>query len=162
MSVYYHKLWAMLKDKGITQKELASKAGLSTATIFQMKRNEFISLSVLDRIINVLNCDYGEVIINVPKPEEFTSEWLGIINLQHSRELVLETLKEYMQENELTVNEVLEITTLSLNTFKKFMRGKNLSQNSYYKILRLGEDFRDILKQKRGGNCNRHRDFYKH
>ena len=108
MSIYYHKLWAKLKEKGITQKELASKAGLSTATIFQMKRNEFISLSVLDRIINVLNCDYGEVITNVPKPEEFTSEWLRVINLKHSRELVLETLKEYMQEKQEKSKEEVE------------------------------------------------------
>ena len=57
-----------------------------------------------------------------------------------------------MQENELTVNEVLEITTLSLNTLKKFLNGGDLSQKSYYKILRLGEEFREIIKQKCGGN----------
>ena len=55
MAVYYHKLWALLREKGITQKELSEKTGISTGTIFQMKRNEYVALAVLDRIAMVLH-----------------------------------------------------------------------------------------------------------
>ena len=57
-----------------------------------------------------------------------------------------------MNENQLTINEVMEITTLSINTLKKFLRGENIHQNSYYKLLRLGKEFEDIIIEKCGGN----------
>lgn len=152
MAIYYHKLWALMREKQINQKQLSEKTGISTATIFQMKRNEYVSLAVLDRIATFLQCDYKDIITNVNLVEENRGGYQRIINLCKSRSIVYEALNEYMKENELSINDVLEITTLSLNTLKKFLRGENLSQNSYYKMLRLGEEFRNLIKEKCGGN----------
>ena len=150
MAVYFYKLWKLLKEKGITQKDLTVMTGISTSTIFQMKRDEYVSLNVLDRIAKALKCDFNDIITNIPKPKEWISEWEYVISLESSRELVFNSYQEYVRENDLSVSDVLEITTLSLNTLKKFLRGENLSQRSYYKMLRLGKDFEDLIIKKSG------------
>lgn len=152
MAVYYHKLWALLREKGITQKELSEKTGISTGTIFQMKRNEYVALAILDRIATELQCDYADIITNVDLVKENETGYQRIINLRHSKEIVLDSLNEYMEENKLTINDVMDITTLSINTLKKFLRGENIHQNSYYKLLRLGKDFENLIIEKCGGN----------
>lgn len=81
-----------------------------------------------------------------------TSDFQRIIDLRRSRDIVLEALNEYMEENKLTINDIIEITTLSINTIKKFLRGENIHQNSYYKLLRLGKDFENLIIEKCGGN----------
>ncbi len=151
MAVYYYKLWLLLREKGINQKKFTELTGLSTATIFQMKRDEYVSLSVLDRITKVLNCDYGDIITNT---EIKTNQdgYQGIVVLVKSREVILEELQKYMKENELSMSNVVEISGLSLNTLKKFLRGENISQNSYYKLLRLGSEFGKAIMDRFGGN----------
>lgn len=72
--------------------------------------------------------------------------------MRRSRDIVLEALNEYMEENKLTINDIIEITTLSINTIKKFLRGENVHQNSYYKLLRLGKYFENLIIEKCGGN----------
>lgn len=151
MAVYYYKLWSLLREKGINQKRLTELTGLSTATIFQMKRDEYVSLSVLDRIAKVLNCDYGDIITNT-EIKANQDGYQGIVVLVKSREVILEELQKYMKENELSINDVIEITGLSLNTLKKFLRCENISQNSYYKLLRLGSEFGKAIMDRFGGN----------
>ena len=34
--VYYHKMWSLMKDKNVTQRELANGTGVSTATLTKM------------------------------------------------------------------------------------------------------------------------------
>ena len=122
MAVYYYKLWALMSEKQINQKKLSESTGISTATIFQMKRNEYVSLAVLDRIATFLQCDYKDIITNVELKDDYDG-YAGVINLCKSRSIVYDALKEYMNENELSLLDVKEITMLSVNTLKKFMRG---------------------------------------
>ena len=119
MAVYYYKLWLLLREKGINQKKFTELTGLSTATIFQMKRDEYVSLPVLDRITKVLNCDYGDIITNT---EIKTNQdgYQSVVVLVKSREVILEELQKYMKENELSMSDVVEATGLSLNTLKSF------------------------------------------
>lgn len=150
MASYYYKLWDMLKERRMTQKALTEMTGISTSTIFQMKRDEYVSLGVLDRISKVLGCDYGDILTNQERPKTKFSGWEYVINLERSRDLVFSAYSEYVKENELSINDVKEITTLSLNTLKKFLRGGDMSQRSYYKLLRLGKDFEELIKKKYG------------
>ena len=124
--------------------------GISTATIFQMKRDEYVSVGVLDRITTALNCEYGDIMSKTEKPKEHYSGYEYVLNLETSRELVFDALNEYISENDLTINDVQVITTLSLNTIKKFLKGENISQRSYYKLLRLGKDFENLIIKKFG------------
>ena len=61
MTINYTPLWKTLLDKGIKKTELCQKAGLSTATVAKMSKNQVISLEVIIRICEVLDCKIEQV-----------------------------------------------------------------------------------------------------
>ena len=46
-----------------------------------------------------------------------------------------------MKKNNCTVDDIARITTLSVNTVKKFLNGEQLAEISYQKLRRLGDDW---------------------
>lgn len=61
MSISYNKLWKQLIDKNMTKTELRLKADIGTSTLAKLGKNEQVSMDVLLRICNVLNCDISEI-----------------------------------------------------------------------------------------------------
>ena len=61
MAVSYKKLWIMLIEKNITKKELRQKTGFSQSTQTKLSKGEFVALSVLVDICNVLDCNIGDI-----------------------------------------------------------------------------------------------------
>ena len=53
MAISYSKLWKLLIDKGMTKTEMRLKADIS---------NETVSMDVLIRICNALDCNVGDII----------------------------------------------------------------------------------------------------
>ena len=70
----YNKLWKLLIDKNMKKKDLREATGLTTNTIAKMGKNENISMDVITRICEYLNCDVGDIIEMIPddggKPNE--------------------------------------------------------------------------------------------
>lgn len=62
MGVSYKKLFKLMIDKEIKKTELASQASLSNGTLAKLSKNEFISMDVLVRICEVLQCDIGDIV----------------------------------------------------------------------------------------------------
>ena len=61
MSISYNKLWKKLIDNNMTKTELRLKADIGTSTLAKLGKNEQVSMDVLLRICNVLNCDISEI-----------------------------------------------------------------------------------------------------
>ena len=61
MALSYNKLWKLLIDKGMTKTEMRLKADISTTTLAKMGKNETVSMDVLLRICNVLDCNVGDI-----------------------------------------------------------------------------------------------------
>ena len=61
MHISYHKLWKLLSDKGMSKADLRRATGIAPNTFTKLRRNEEVSLSVLDRICQVLRADIGDV-----------------------------------------------------------------------------------------------------
>ena len=135
MAVYYYPLWERLCKYGMTQKELSKKAHVSTATIFQMKKEKYVSMDVLERIAIALNCDIGDLITNKKKDNLLPDGLKGLHNE------ILSATQEYMKKNNCTVDDIARITTLSVNTVKKFLNGEQLAEISYQKLRRLDDDW---------------------
>ncbi len=51
--VYYHKLWAKMSENALAQKALAARTGVSSATLTKMRKEEYVSLEVFDKIREV-------------------------------------------------------------------------------------------------------------
>ena len=61
MSVSYTKLWKLLIDLDMKKKDLQQAAGVSSALIAKMGRNENVSTDSLVKICRALNCDIGDI-----------------------------------------------------------------------------------------------------
>lgn len=62
MAVSYDKLWKLLIDKKISASEMRKRAEIAPNTITKMRKEQEVSLTVLSRICDVLDCDFGDII----------------------------------------------------------------------------------------------------
>lgn len=62
MSFTYKPLWKTLIDKDMNKSRLREKTGISMGTLATMGKDEYIAMSVLDRICTELNCNIEDVI----------------------------------------------------------------------------------------------------
>ena len=61
MKVSYKKLWMQLIQKDIAKSTLRKDLGFSTSTMSKLNKGEEVSLSVLLRLCDYLNCDIGDI-----------------------------------------------------------------------------------------------------
>lgn len=68
MAVSYDKLWKILIDKKLKKTDLIHNAKISSSALSKLSKNEFVSLSVINKICFYLDCDVSDVlqIINEP------------------------------------------------------------------------------------------------
>lgn len=70
MSVSYNKLWKLLIDHKMNKSDLGKAAKMSPNTIAKLGKNETVSLDILVRICEVLNCDIGDIVEVVPDADQ--------------------------------------------------------------------------------------------
>ena len=73
MAVSYNKLWKLLIDRKLSKAELRKIAEISPNTMTKLNRDELVSLSVLDRICEVMSVDYGQIVQHVADDHAFNS-----------------------------------------------------------------------------------------
>jgi putative transcriptional regulator len=73
MPFSFDPLWKKLIDKKMTKEDLRISIETSPATIAKMGRDENISLDVIDRICNKLECRVEDVIEHIGELEENNS-----------------------------------------------------------------------------------------
>ena len=56
MFLNYNNLWKTLIDKGMKKGELCKQTGISSSTLSKMNRNEPVSLSIILKICETLDC----------------------------------------------------------------------------------------------------------
>ena len=62
MAISYNKLWKLLIDKNMSASELREEVGIALNTMTRMRNNQEMSLAVLERICNYIECDFGDLI----------------------------------------------------------------------------------------------------
>lgn len=60
--VSYDKLWKLLIDKHMSKTDLRIAAGLTTSALAQLGKNEYVSLKVIEKICDSLDCDISDVV----------------------------------------------------------------------------------------------------
>lgn len=61
MAVSYKKLWKMLIDKDMKNKDLCAKAGISTASVTKMDKGGHVTTGVLAKICTALDCTMEDI-----------------------------------------------------------------------------------------------------
>ena len=62
MAVSYNGLWKLLIDKNMKKMDLVEKVGISSSTLAKMSKGEAVSMSVLEKLCDTLDCDFGAII----------------------------------------------------------------------------------------------------
>lgn len=63
MELSYNNLWKILIDKKMKKGTLCQEAEISTSIISKMKRNEPVSLAIILKICEALDCNIDDVVI---------------------------------------------------------------------------------------------------
>jgi len=61
MHISYKKLWKLLIDRDLKKKDLCEMAGISSASMAKLGKNENINTSILVRICEALECDTSDI-----------------------------------------------------------------------------------------------------
>ena len=70
MRVSYNKLFKLLIDKQMRKGELCSKADISTTSIGKLVKGQNISVDILVKICDALDCSFEDIMELLPKDED--------------------------------------------------------------------------------------------
>ena len=62
MKISYKRLWKLLIDREMMKKDLAEQAGVSTASIAKLGRNENVNTDILLKICVALKCEISDIL----------------------------------------------------------------------------------------------------
>lgn len=62
MSVSYNGLWKLLIDKNMKKVDLINNLGISSSTMAKMTKGETVSMNILEKICDELDCDFCDII----------------------------------------------------------------------------------------------------
>ncbi|MCD8103949.1 MAG: helix-turn-helix transcriptional regulator [Lachnospiraceae bacterium] len=61
MVVSYNKLWKLMIDKGMNKSDLRTLTGIGTNTLAKLSKNQMVSMEVMMRLCEKLDCDISDV-----------------------------------------------------------------------------------------------------
>ncbi len=67
MAISYNKLWKLLVDKKMSKADLRKAAGIAPNTMTRLRRDEEVTLSVLNKICKILEVDIGDIMEFLPE-----------------------------------------------------------------------------------------------
>ena len=66
MAISYNKLWKLLVDKKMSKADLRKAAGIAPNTMTRLRRDEEVTLTVLNKICKTLDVDIGDIMEFLP------------------------------------------------------------------------------------------------
>ena len=70
MAISYNKLWKLLVDKKMSKADLRKAAGIAPNTMTRLRRDEEVTLAVLNKICKTLDVDIGDIMEFLPAVEK--------------------------------------------------------------------------------------------
>ena len=72
MVISYKKLWKLLIDRDMKKKDLQKLAGISSASITKLGKNENVNTDILQKICSAMECDISDIMEMVSGKQEVT------------------------------------------------------------------------------------------
>ena len=69
MAISYNKLWKLLVDKKMSKADLRKAAGIAPNTMTRLRRDEEVTLTVLNKICKTLDVDIGDIMEFLLEPD---------------------------------------------------------------------------------------------
>ena len=61
MAISYKKLWKLLIAKDMKKKDLQKLAGISSASVTKLGKNENVNTEIIEKICIALQCDVSDI-----------------------------------------------------------------------------------------------------
>lgn len=65
MPFNYNRLWKLLIDKDMNKTKLREMTGMGTATLAKLSANENVSMDIIDKICELLNCRIEDIVEHI-------------------------------------------------------------------------------------------------
>ena len=75
--ISYNRLFKLMIDRGIKKTELARMAGISQTTLAKLSKKQYVSMDVLVKICDSLDCTFDEIIELVKGDKKDTNKMIG-------------------------------------------------------------------------------------
>ena len=62
MSISYNRLWKLLIDKSMSVAEMRRAADIAPNTVTRMRKDQEVTMTVLEKICEVLDVDFGDIV----------------------------------------------------------------------------------------------------
>lgn len=62
MSISYNRLWKLLIDKDMSVAEMRRAADIAPNTVTRMRKDQEVTMTVLEKICEVLDADFGDIV----------------------------------------------------------------------------------------------------
>ena len=62
MSISYNRLWKLLIDKNMSVAEMRRAADIAPNTVTRMRKDQEVTMTVLEKICEVLEADFGDIV----------------------------------------------------------------------------------------------------
>lgn len=62
MRISYNNLWKLMIDRKLNKSELRELTGIGTNTLAKLSKNQPVSMEVLLKICEKLDCDFGDIV----------------------------------------------------------------------------------------------------
>ncbi|NMA73000.1 MAG: helix-turn-helix transcriptional regulator [Bacteroidales bacterium] len=62
MAISYNNLWKLMIDKGMKKGDIRKMTGMSSCTMAKMTNNEPVTLTVIEKICDKLDCNISDVV----------------------------------------------------------------------------------------------------
>lgn len=70
MAISYNKLWKLLVDKKMSKADLRKAAGIAPNTMTRLRRDEEVTLTVLNKICSTLEVNIGDIMEFLPDAKD--------------------------------------------------------------------------------------------
>lgn len=70
MSFSYNRLWKIAIDRGINKTQLRDMAKITNQTLSRLSKNQNVSMEVLDRICECLDCNVEDIVERIQEEGE--------------------------------------------------------------------------------------------
>ena len=61
MTLCYKKLWKLLIDRDMKKKDLKRIAGISSASVTKLAKNEHVNTEIIEKVCTALQCDVSDI-----------------------------------------------------------------------------------------------------
>ena len=62
MSISYNRLWKLWIDKNMSVAEMRRAAEIAPNTVTRMKKDQEVTMTVLEKICEALDADFGDIV----------------------------------------------------------------------------------------------------